>query len=54
MIGPCINDAVSYSGADRDYLRRDGNDSGLTGDLDANRKDIVDVNKIDLTRRQNN
>ena len=44
-----INDAVSYLGADRDYLRRDGLDSGLTGDLDANDNDINNVSKINLT-----
>ena len=44
-----VNDAVSYLGADRDYLRRDGVDSGLTGDLDANDNDINNVSKINLT-----
>ena len=44
-----INDAVSYLGADRDYLRRDGVDNGLTGDLDANDNELLNVSKINLT-----
>ena len=42
------NDAVSYKGGNREYLRRDGVDSGLTGDLDANSNTIENVGGIEM------
>ena len=42
------NDAVSYSGGNREYLRRDGVDTGLTGDLDMGSNTIDNVGGVEM------